>query len=66
MTLLGLLQQASFANRTTFSSAPQQITHGTAQRGYSIQTIRWSNPHMVIGHTTLTPQQPREITFPMV
>ena len=66
MTPLGLLQQVSFANRTMFSSAPQQITHGMTQRGYSIQTIRCSNLHMLIGHTTLTPQLPREITFPMV
>jgi hypothetical protein len=36
------------------------------QRGYSIQTIPCSNPHMLIGHTTLTLQPPREITFPTV
>ena len=65
ITPLGLLQQASFVSRTTFSSAPPQITHGMMQHGHSIQTIRCSNLHMLIGHTTLTLQLPRAITFPI-
>jgi hypothetical protein len=49
-----------------FSSAPQQITHGMTQRGCSIQMTRCSSLHVLIGHTTLTSQLPRDITFPTV
>jgi uncharacterized integral membrane protein len=66
ITPLGLLQLVSFASRTIFFSAPQRITHGRGQHGHSIQTIRCSNLHMLIGLTTLTPQPPHEITFPAV
>ena len=54
ITPLGSLQLVSFASRTIFLSAPQRITHGMVQHGHSMQTILWSNLHMLIGLTTLT------------
>ena len=63
ITPLGLPQRASFVSRTKFSSAPPRIIHGMTQRGHSIQTIRCSNLHTLVGHMMLTPLLPPAITF---